>query len=99
MPSFQMTENILYEILWDDDELPSSYNSYVSARNGTSHAQQLSSEYSSKSRRMIAGNKRVEKYRSNQGYKPGDGQVLQSITASPALKHSSFEVRTDRHQL
>lgn len=93
-----MTENISYEILWDDNDLPSRYHSYLAARN-EARSMLEESEYGSKSERRIAGNKRVEKYRSTQGYKPGDGQVLQSITASPALKHSSFEVCTDHFQL
>ncbi|KAF8911585.1 hypothetical protein CPB84DRAFT_1842075 [Gymnopilus junonius] len=44
----------------------------------------------SKAGRRIAGNKRVAKFRENQGYS-GTGQVLQSITAWPALQYSSFE--------
>lgn len=61
----------------------------------------------SKQGRKISGSKRVAKYRETQGYTstsssilPGSGmnpnhgnvEVLQSITANPALRDSSFEV-------
>lgn len=44
--------------------------------------------------RRIAGSKRVERYRREHGYSKGLGQgpLLQSITAHPALSTRSFEV-------
>lgn len=45
--------------------------------------------------RPIAGSKRVYRFRETQGVhiSQGGAEVLQSITASPALGHTSFEVR------
>ena len=42
--------------------------------------------------RPIAGSKRVARYQSEQSRGKGSGQLLQSITAHPALSTRSFEV-------
>ncbi|PPQ92419.1 hypothetical protein CVT25_008640 [Psilocybe cyanescens] len=93
MPSFHTSENISFDASWEDLESDrvNPYVGNVLARNGTSRKQLRASQHTPKSERMIAGNKRVAKYRTIQGYKAGGGQVLQSITATPALKQSSFE--------
>lgn len=46
--------------------------------------------------RRIAGSKRVERYQLEHGHRKGSGkgQLLQSITAHPALSTRSFEVCT-----
>jgi len=52
----------------------------------------------SPNQRPIAGSKRVHRFRETQGLHVGQAhrEVLQSITASPALGHSSFEeLRTE----
>ncbi|KAH9485641.1 hypothetical protein JR316_0002551 [Psilocybe cubensis] len=94
MTSFYVSENISFEIPWEDvksDRAKFLDDPNILARNDTSRKQLREPQYTPRSGRVVAGNKRVAQYRNTQGYKSGGGQVLQSITATPALNHSSFE--------
>jgi len=94
MPSIQLTEFMKYEFEWEDLDRPNPNLDSVLASVGRTRAGLIAR---SKADRPTSGNKRAAQFREKQGYKApaqGGGQVqlLQSITATPALKHASFEV-------
>jgi len=94
MPSFQLTENVKYEYRWEDLDQP---NPYLDTALAFAHQSRAGLIQTSKQYRPISGQKRVAKYKEKQANREtasGEPQVevMQSITATPVLKHASFEV-------
>jgi hypothetical protein len=94
MPSVQFTETVKYEFEWEDLHRP---NPHLDSALAFAHKSRAEFIQMSKQYRQISGNKRVAKYKEKQANgvtAPGEPQVevMQSITATPVLKHASFEV-------
>lgn len=94
MPSFYLTENVKYEYRWEDLDQP---NPYLDTALAFAHQSRAGLIQTSKQYRPISGQKRVAKYKEKQANREtasGEPQVevMQSITATPVLKHASFEV-------
>jgi len=94
MPSVQFTETVKYEFEWEDLHRPSPYLDSALAIGNRTRADFIAI---SKAYRPISGKKRVAKYKENQANKAITSdepqvEVMQSITATPVLKHASFEV-------
>jgi hypothetical protein len=94
MPSFYLTENVKYEYRWEDLHQP---NPYLDSALAFAHQSRAGLIEASKQYRPISGKNRVAKYKEKQANREtasGEPQVevMQSITATPVLKHASFEV-------
>lgn len=89
--SIHLFENVSFDIFYEDLIDRPEEPSHVDGLLAHGHASRKALLTPSKAERRIAGNKRVARFREKQGY-DGSGQVLQSISAWPALKHLSFEV-------
>ena len=94
MPSVQFTETVKYEFQWEDLYTP---NPHLDAALAFAHKTRAEFIEISKHHRPISGKKRVAKYKEKQANRitaSGEPQVevMQSITATPVLKHASFEV-------
>ncbi|KAF8161387.1 hypothetical protein B0H34DRAFT_796187 [Crassisporium funariophilum] len=88
MPSLYLNEAATYDFDWSDDEdLPTLE---ITEKGAHIPAAQAQRQHGPRANRFMAGNKRVAQYRIKQGFN-GSGHVLQSVTAAPGLKHSSFE--------